>query len=117
MFQIGDLSSFLIGAQADHPILVRAVVDWNLSNEFLLFIEEMHINNTVAIICSKLQNLKQILQLKFEENVNWVICPVFFAVPFCFKGYFARGINIWPWRLEPQVAQAHYESREQHYPT
>ena len=49
-------------AQADHPLLVGAVVDWNLSNDLLLFIEEIHMNNTVAIICSKMQNLKQIFQ-------------------------------------------------------
>ena len=48
--------------QADHPLLVGAVVDWNLSNNLLLFIEEIHMNNTVAIICSKMQNLKQIFQ-------------------------------------------------------
>ena len=48
--------------QADHPLLVGAVVDWNLSNDPLLFIEEIHLNNTVAIICSKMQNLKQIFQ-------------------------------------------------------
>ena len=46
--------------QADHPLLVAwgAVVDWNLSNDLLLFIEEIYMNNTVAIICSKMQNLK-----------------------------------------------------------
>ena len=52
----------LVLAQADHPLLVGAVVDWNLSNDLLLFIEEIHMNNTVAIICSKMQNLKQIFQ-------------------------------------------------------
>ena len=54
--------SLVIQAQADHPLLVGAVVDWNLSNDFLLFIEEIHMNNTVIIICSKMQNLKQIFQ-------------------------------------------------------
>ena len=50
-------------SQADHPLLVGAVVDWNLSNDLLLFIEEIHMNNyTVAIICSKMQNSKQIFQ-------------------------------------------------------
>ena len=49
-------------AQADHPLLVGAVVDWNLSNDLLLFIEEIHMNNTVAVICSKMQNSKQIFQ-------------------------------------------------------
>ena len=48
--------------QADHPLLVGAVVDWNLSNDLLLFIEEIHMNNTVAVICSKMQNSKQIFQ-------------------------------------------------------
>ena len=49
-----------IQTQADHPLLVGAVVDWNLSNDLLLFIEEIYMNNTTAIICSKMQNLKQI---------------------------------------------------------
>ena len=48
--------------QADHYLLVGAVVDWNLSNDLLLFIEEILMNNTVAIIWSKMQNLKQIFQ-------------------------------------------------------
>ena len=52
---------FLI-PQADHPLLVGAVVDWNLSSDLLLFIEEIHMSNTVTIICSKMQNLKQIFQ-------------------------------------------------------
>ena len=52
----------IVGAQADHPLLVGAVVDWKLSNDLLLFIEEIYTNNTVAIICSKMQNLKQIFQ-------------------------------------------------------
>ena len=76
--------------QADHPLLVGAVVDWNLSNDLLLFIEEIHMNNMVAIICSKIQNLKQIFQYKFEENVNWVMCHVFFTLLCCFKSYFAK---------------------------
>ena len=53
---------FLMVPQADHPLLVGAVVDWNLSNDLLLFIEEIHMNNTMIIICSKMQNLKQIFQ-------------------------------------------------------
>ena len=59
-----DLSIILllIDPQADHPLLVGAVVDWNLSNDLLLFIEEIHMNNRVAIICSKMQNSKQIFQ-------------------------------------------------------
>ena len=52
----------MVATQADHPLLVGAVVDWNLSNDLLLFIEEIHMNNTVAIICSKMQNLKQMFQ-------------------------------------------------------
>ena len=57
-----DLSIILllIDPQADHPLLVGAVVDWNLSND--LSLEEIHMNNTVAIICSKMQNSKQIFQ-------------------------------------------------------
>ena len=36
--------------QADQPLLVGASVsDWNLSNDHELFIEEIHMNNTVAI--------------------------------------------------------------------
>ena len=42
--------------QADPPLLVGAVVDWNLSKDVLLFTGEIHMNNTVAIICSKMQN-------------------------------------------------------------
>ena len=57
-----ESSSVLIPTQADHPLLVGAVVDWNLSNDLLLFIEEIHMNNTVAVICSKMQNSKQIFQ-------------------------------------------------------
>ena len=49
-------------------------------------------NNTVATICYNLQNLKQMIQKKFEQNVNWVMCRVFFAVPFCFKRYLAKWI-------------------------
>ena len=51
-----------VSAQADHPLSVGAIVDWNLGNNLLLFIEEIHVNNTVAIICSKMQNLKQMFQ-------------------------------------------------------
>ena len=43
----------LVRPQADHPLLVGAVVDWNLSDNLLLFIEEIHKNNTVAIIFPK----------------------------------------------------------------
>ena len=58
-----ELLFYLAKPQADHPVLVAGpVVDWNLSNDLLLFIEEIHMNNTVAIICSKMQNLKQIFQ-------------------------------------------------------
>ena len=46
-------------AQADHPLLVGAVVDWNRSFDLLLFIEEIHMYNTAAIVCSKMQNLKK----------------------------------------------------------
>ena len=57
LFAAGDVSP-----QADHPLLVGAVVDRNLSNDLLFFIEGIHMNNTVAIICSKMQNLKHIFQ-------------------------------------------------------
>ena len=56
------VSMFILKSQADHPLLVGAVVDWNLSNDLLLFIEEIHMNDTVAMICSKMQNLKQMFQ-------------------------------------------------------
>ena len=46
------------------------VVDGNLSNDLLLFIEEIHVNNTVAIILFQNADLKQIFQQKFKENVN-----------------------------------------------
>ena len=35
----------------------------------------------VDIICSKMQNLKQIFQQRFEEDVNWVMCHVFSRRP------------------------------------
>ena len=54
-----QLPTLLRQPQADHSLLVGAVVYWNLSNDILLFIEEIHMSNTVAIICSKIQNLKQ----------------------------------------------------------
>ena len=54
-----QLPTLLRQPQADHSLLVGAVVYWNLSNDILLFIEEIHMSNTVAIICSKMQNLKQ----------------------------------------------------------
>ena len=59
---IKAIKIYTLRTQADHPLLVGAVVDWNLSNDLLLFIEEIHMNNTVAIICSKMQNLKQMFQ-------------------------------------------------------
>ena len=40
-------------------------------------------NNTGATICSNMQNLKQMIQWKFEENVNWVMCHVFFFLLSC----------------------------------
>ena len=54
-----QLPRLLRQPQADHSLLVGAVVYWNLSNDILLFIEEIHMSNKVAIICSKIQNLKQ----------------------------------------------------------
>ena len=62
-FPFSKLLFYWAKPQAHHPLLVAGpVVDWNLSNDLLLFIEEIHMNNTVAIICSKMQNLKQIFQ-------------------------------------------------------
>ena len=61
-FCVTEDIDIVVEPQADHPLLVGAVVDWNLSDDLLLFIEEIHKNNTVAIICSKMQNSKQIFQ-------------------------------------------------------
>ena len=36
----------------------------------MLFIEEIHMNNTVAIICSKMQNLKQILNESLKKMLT-----------------------------------------------
>ena len=51
-----------ITAQVDQPILVGAVVDWNLSIDLLSFVEKIQMNITVAIICSNVQNLTQKFQ-------------------------------------------------------
>ena len=51
-----------ITAQVDQPLLVGAVVDWNLSIDLLLFVEKIQMNITVAIICSNVQNLTQTFQ-------------------------------------------------------
>ena len=55
----------------------------------MLFIEEIHMNNTVAIICSKMQSLEQILNESLKKMLTeW--CHVFFAVPCCFKRYLSK---------------------------
>ena len=51
-----------ITAQVDQPLLVGAVVDWNLSINLLSFVEKIQMNITVAIICSNVQNLTQMFQ-------------------------------------------------------
>ena len=51
-----------ITAQVDQPLLVGAVVDWNLSIDLLSFVEKIQMNITVAIICSNVQNLTQKFQ-------------------------------------------------------
>ena len=51
-----------ITAQVDQPLLVGAVVDWNLSIDLLSFVEKIQMNITVAIICSNVQNLTQTFQ-------------------------------------------------------
>ena len=51
-----------ITAQVDQPLLVGAVVDWNLSIDLLSFVEKIQMNTTVAIICSNVQNLTQTFQ-------------------------------------------------------
>ena len=72
----------LVRPQVDHPLLVGAVVDWNLSDDLLLFIEEIHKNNTVAIICSKMQNLKQMPALppKHVPEIAHVSLPAGYLV-------------------------------------
>ena len=51
-----------ITAQVDQPLLVGAVVDWNLSIDLLSFVEKIQMNTTVAIICSNVQNLTETFQ-------------------------------------------------------
>ena len=51
-----------ITAQVDQPLLVGAVVDWNLSIDLLSFVEKIQMNITVAKICSNVQNLTQKFQ-------------------------------------------------------
>ena len=46
--------------QADHPLLVGLLLIEIWATTFCY--KEKHMNNTVAIICSKMQNLKQIFQ-------------------------------------------------------
>ena len=77
--QIANATEYsYVWAQADHPLLVGAVVDWNLSNDFLLFIEEIHMNNTVIINCSKMQNLKQIFNKGLKKMLT-ESCVMFFS--------------------------------------
>ena len=45
--------------QADHPLLVGPLKS---EIDLLLFIEEIQMNNTVATICSDMQNLKQMIR-------------------------------------------------------
>ena len=44
------------------PSVSGAIVDWNLSINLLLFIEEKQMNNRVAIICAKVQISMQMFQ-------------------------------------------------------
>ena len=60
------------------PSVSGGFVDWNLSNNLLLFIEEIHMNNTVAIICSKMQNLEQILNESLKKMLT-ESCVMFFS--------------------------------------
>ena len=52
--------------QADHPLLVGTLLIENLSIDLLFFIkeqvEEIQMNNAVAIICSKMQISTQMFQ-------------------------------------------------------
>ena len=52
---------YSVYSQADHPLLVGAIVDWNLSNDLLLFIEEIH-EQYGGYNLFQMQNLKQIFQ-------------------------------------------------------
>ena len=61
-YRNADLNLILVTAQVDQPLLVGAVVDWNLSIDLLLFVEKIQMNITVAIICSNMQNLTQTFQ-------------------------------------------------------
>ena len=44
----------------------------------MLFIEEIHMNNTMAIICSKMQNLEQILNESLKKMLT-ESCVMFFS--------------------------------------
>ena len=44
----------------------------------MLFIEEIHMNNTVAIVCSKMQNLEQILNESLKKMLT-ESCVMFFS--------------------------------------
>ena len=61
-YRNADLNLILVTAQVDQPLLVGAVVDWNLSIDLLSFVEKIQMNITVAIICSNVQNLTQKFQ-------------------------------------------------------
>ena len=51
-------------SQKDHPLLVGPLLTENyLSNVLLLIMEEIQMNNMVAIICSKMQILMQTFAL------------------------------------------------------
>ena len=56
----------------------------------MLFIEEIHMNNTVAIICSKMQNLEQIVNESLKKMLTESCVMFFFAVPCCFKRYLSK---------------------------
>ena len=55
--------------QADHPLLVEAVVDWNLSNDLLLFIEVIH-EQYGGFNFFQMQNLKQFFQKSLKKMLT-----------------------------------------------
>ena len=60
-FQRSHSWTWSVHRQTTDPLLVGAVVDWNLSND--LFIEEIYMNNTV-------DNLFQNAKFKFNKRLK-----------------------------------------------
>ena len=49
----------------------------------MLFIEEIHMNNTVAIICSKMRNLNKFFNKSLKKMLTESCVMFSFAVPCC----------------------------------